>query len=353
MQPVLVTDDPRFVRHLEKMPHMESSRRIKAAREVIEDERLQGRLLAIPPRLASVEELAMVHTRDYIRKVAASAGKPLTTFDMDTQATEKSYNVARLGAGAVFSLIDAIYQKASERAFAFIRPPGHHAEPDRAMGFCLFNNIALGARYLQKKYGVKRILITDIDAHHGNGTQRAFYDTKDILYFSIHQFPAYPGSGNVGEVGEGDGEGYTINVPLGNGYRDRDFGRILYFLLAPVAREFKPEIILVSCGFDLYLNDRLCKMRVTPEGYALITFFLLDMAQRLCNGRILFAMEGGYSLRGIRECAFRTIQEMCDMPTVSAKAIRQVTEADPAKLAFLQKVFEVQKKYWTSLRRFL
>jgi len=331
------------------MPHMESSRRIAAVREILANDRLQGKLQIVPPRPATVDELSMIHTQEYIEKVAASAGKALTSFDMDTQATEKSYDIARLGAGAVFSLLDEICKGTAERAFAFIRPPGHHAEADKAMGFCLFNNVALGARYLQRRYGLKRILIADIDAHHGNGTQRAFYNDKDVLYFSAHQFPAYPGSGNFGEIGEGAGEGYTINVPLGNGCGDRDFSRILYFLLAPLAREFKPEIILVSCGFDLYENDRLCKMRVTPEGYALITFFLLDMAQRLCNGRILFVMEGGYSLRGIRECGLRTIQEMCDIPTLTAKVIRRVTEADPSKLSFLKKVFEVHKKYWTSL----
>ena len=349
MKPVWVIKDERFLLHLDKMPHMESSSRIKATFAVLENETLKGKYLTVPPRLATNDELAMVHTRNHIERIAKSSGKALTSFDLDTQATEKSYEVARLGVGAVFNLMDEIWTSKNGRGFAFIRPPGHHAEPDRAMGFCLFNNIALGARYLQQRYAVKKIMIVDIDAHHGNGTQAAFYDGNDILFFSMHQYPGYPGTGSLGEVGQGKGEGFTVNVPLEKGCGDQDVARIIYFLLKPITESFHPEIILVSCGFDMYINDRLCQMRVTPEGYALITFLLLEIAEQICSGRIAFVMEGGYSLRGIRDCSLRVMQLLCDIPSLNRHTIHKVIESGYSKISFLKKVFEIQKKYWNHL----
>ncbi len=349
MPPVLVVKDRRFAAHLERMPHIESDRRMLAAISIFDNEALRGKWLEIEPRLALSEELAWVHTPAYIEKISASAGKPLTSYDLDTQASSMSFDTARLAVGAVFSLIDKIWKGDGRRGFAFVRPPGHHAEPDRAMGFCLFNNVALGARYLKNRYGVERVMIIDIDAHHGNGTQKAFYDTDQVLYVSMHQFPAYPGTGNMGEVGLDRGEGYTINIPLGKGCGDYDFARIIHFVIGPLAAEFCPGMILVSCGFDLYLHDRLCGMRVTPDGYALITFFLLNIAEQVCNGRVLFVMEGGYSLKGIRECGARVIGELCDIATLGRKQIDKVIGSTGSKLSMIRKVIAVQRKYWKHL----
>jgi len=191
--------------------------------------------------------------------------------------------------------------------------------------------------------------IIDIDVHHGNGTQAAFYDSADVLFVSLHQFPGFPGSGNFGEVGRGPGEGFTVNVPLAKGCGDRDIARIIYYLINPLALAYGPEIILVSCGFDLYLRDRLGGMRVTPEGYALFTFFLLNIAERVCNGRILFVLEGGYSIQGIQECGLRVMRELCNIPTLTPNSIERVADANPARLSYLKKVFEIQKKYWNNL----
>ena len=346
ISPVLVVKDERFVQHLEKMPHIESYRRIQAAFSIFENKTLSGRWLEIEPRLASPEELGLVHTPEHIAGISASAGKPLTSFDLDTHASAKSYDTARLAVGAVFSLIDEIQKGNAKRGVAFVRPPGHHAEPNRAMGFCLFNNVALGARYLQTRYDVERVMIIDIDAHHGNGTQAAFYETDTVLNVSVHQFPFYPGTGNVGETGAGNGEGYTVNIPLGKGCGDKDFSRILHFFITPLAQAYAPEILLISCGFDLYLHDPLCGMRVTPVGYGLMTYFLLEMAERICNGRIIFVMEGGYNLRGIRECGLRVLQELCDVPTLSRKQIEKIIKADGSKLSTVKKVKAVQKEYW-------
>ena len=226
--------------------------------------------------------------------------------------------------GGVFNLLDEILSGKGKRGFACVRPPGHHAEPDKAMGFCLFNNVALGARYLQERYGMKKVMIIDIDLHHGNGIQNTFYDTDQVLYASMHHFPSYPGTGRFGEVGTGKGEGFTVNIPLGKGQGDENFARIVYFVLNPIAQAFQPEFILIACGFDLYERDRLGAMRVTPDGYGLITFFLLAIAEKVCQGRIGFIMEGGYSLRGIRECGFRVMQELCGVSSLDSKKLDKI-----------------------------
>ncbi|HEX5681401.1 MAG TPA: hypothetical protein VFX82_11260, partial [Desulfobacterales bacterium] len=262
-----VVCDDRFTLHLANIFHLENAKRCEAIRSVLEDPSLSGKLTRIAPRPATPEELAWVHTPAYIARVAATAGRPLTSFDLDTQTTERSYETACLAAGAVFNLVEEIWSGRIQRGFAAVRPPGHHAEPDRGMGFCLFNNTALGARYLLRRHGLKRIMVVDIDAHHGNGTQAAFYDTDEVLCVSIHQFPGFPGTGKLGEVGRGKGEGYTVNVPLRKGHGDGDFLCILHFLVRPLARAYQPEIILVPCGFDLWLHDRLAEMRVSAEGY--------------------------------------------------------------------------------------
>ena len=350
MQPILVLKDDRFTQHLEHVFHLENPRRMRAAWEVLKDPSLAGKWIEVTPRLASTDELTWVHTPEYIEQVARTAGKSLSSLDMDTQTTEKSYEVARLAAGGVFSLLDEIWAGKAEQGFAFVRPPGHHAEPNRAMGFCIFNNVALGARYLKERYSVKRVMIVDIDVHHGNGTQAAFYDTDEVLFVSWHEFPAFPGTGNLGEVGQGKGEGFTVNIPLGKGNGDWDFARIVYFLINPIARAYYPEIILVSCGFDLYLHERLGGMRVTPGGYAIITLLLKEIAQRVCNGRIAFIMEGGYSLKGIRECSLRVMQELCDVRTLRRDKIDKMKTNRVNRFSTLKKVIEIQKKYWKNLR---
>jgi acetoin utilization deacetylase AcuC-like enzyme len=346
MPPVLVIRDERFGLHLEKVPHLESPKRIKAINAVLNDPSIQGRWAEVQTREASLDELAWVHTPDYIQSVARSAGKPLTSFDLDTQASERSYEVARLAAGSVFNLLDSIWNGKGKRAFACIRPPGHHAEPDKAMGFCLFNNVALGARYLKERCSAKRVMIVDIDLHHGNGIQKVFYDTDEVLYVSMHHFPSYPGTGNFGEVGAGKGQGFTVNVPLGKGQGDDEFARIIFFLVNPLAQAYKPEMILVPCGFDLYQNDRLGTMRVTPEGYGLITFFLLGIAEKVCQGRIAFIMEGGYSLRGIRECGLRVMQELCGVSTLDPKRVDKIVASSPRRSSAISKAMEVHAKYW-------
>ncbi|MFH1999956.1 MAG: GNAT family N-acetyltransferase [Planctomycetota bacterium] len=343
---IQVVSSKKFTEHLENIFHLENARRIDAIHSALDHASLDGRWSGIVPRPATLEELAWVHTPEHIRLVASTAGKPLFSFDPDTQTTEKSFEVAQLAAGAVFNLLDSVWDGESSRGFAAIRPPGHHAEPGRAMGFCLFNNAALGAMYLKKKYGARKVMIIDIDAHHGNGTQAAFYDTDEVLYLSMHQFPGYPGTGALGEVGRDRGEGYTVNIPMRRGFDDRHFARAIHFIARPIATAYRPEFVLVSLGFDLYRNDRLGVMSCTPKGYALFTSLLQEIADEVSQGRIAFIMEGGYSVKGIRECGLRVFQEMCGINTLNRNAIDKIKRCSVSQRHFLRKVVDVQKKYW-------
>ena len=347
--PVAVVIDQRYQNHLMGVTHLENYKRIKIIENLLENRCLVGKWSKIVPRFARKDELAWVHTFEYVEQVAKTAGKSLSSLDFDTQTTEESWSTARLAAGGVFSLVDEIIQGRSQRGFAFIRPPGHHAGPGKGMGFCIFNNIALGARYLKHRYKVSKLMIIDIDAHHGNGTQKVFYDTDEVLFISIHESNSYPGTGRVEDTGKGKGEGFTINIPLEKGSRARDIGRALYFIAGPVAQEYKPQMILVSFGFDLYIHDRLAGMKVTPNGYAQITALLLEIAEHSTRGKMAFVMEGGYSIKGIQECGLAVMKEICNVQEVNQEKIDRIRTSDLSRLANLKKVIKIHKKYWQVL----
>lgn len=347
--PLLVFRDASLNDHLRGVFHLENARRLGAIEAVLEAPLLKGKWTGIPGRMASDEELAWVHTHAYISKISATAGAPLRNLDLDTQTTAASWDVARRAVGGVFSLLDDILASPSRRGFAAVRPPGHHAEPERAMGFCIFNNAALGACYLKHAKGLARVMIVDIDAHHGNGTQTAFYDSRDVLYVSMHQFPCYPGTGNFGEVGEGDGEGYSVNIPLAKGMGDREFVQVIDRLVDPLACGYEPEMILVSCGFDLYRHDRLAQLVGTPDGYAMITRLLCRIADLVCGGRIAFIMEGGYSIKGIEACGAKVIQELCSIPAFDRARLEKILSDPGPPFTSLQKVITLHRKYWSIL----
>lgn len=348
--PVLVIEGQPFVRHLQGVFHLENPKRMAAVETVMNHPSLAGRWQAVAPRPATIEELAWIHTRDYIDQVAQTAGQPFASLDLETQTTADSYETARLAAGGVFCLIDRLRAGKEKRGFAFVRPPGHHAEPDRGMGFCLFNNTALGAAYLKRRHGAARVMIVDVDAHHGNGIQTAFYDTDDVLYVSLHRFPGFPGTGQLGEIGRGKGTGFNVNVPLGKGQGDLDVARVLHHIVLPLAREYRPEAILVACGFDLYQYDRLGGMAVTPNGYALIARLLITMAESVCGGQILFILEGGYSLRGIRECGLRVMQELCGLSAVNGNMLAKVQNTAPSRFSIIPKVMAIHHN-WGAFRQ--
>lgn len=339
-----IVKDTRYLDHIAEYPHVESPKRLSEVYAVLEKGDLSDKFMKIAPRMATHSELEWIHTTAYINQIASTKERPLTVLDPDTYASSLTYDTAKLAVGGVFSILDSLFKGDISNGFALIRPPGHHAEADRAMGFCIFNNIALGAKYAMQNHGAKKALIVDWDLHHGNGTQNAFYQDPDVLYFSTHQFPYYPGSGNYDEVGQGEGKGYTVNVPLSPGQDDKVYIQIFRKVLSPIALSFKPHIILVSAGFDVYFDDPLGGMRVTPKGLASMTRILLDLARELCDGRILFVLEGGYNLKGLQDCIVAVLKEMSGGSILKEDNFSQGEEKSVNPQ--IEKVIKIQKQFW-------
>jgi histone deacetylase 6 len=290
--------DERFLAHRAPYDHPEHPGRLTAIWRRLEQEGLAARCRRVAAREASDTELGRIHTAAHVAAVDATARADFQQLDPDTYACRDSALAARLAAGGLVDLAAAVADGRLSNGFALLRPPGHHAEADRAMGFCLFNNVAVAARALQAG-GRQRILIVDWDLHHGNGTQNSFWEDPDVLYFSTHQFPFYPGTGAIDETGVGAGLGATVNVPWPGGMGDVEYLAAFDRVLLPAAREFAPEIVLVSAGFDAAEGDPLGAMRLTPAGYAQMTARLATLAQ----GRLVLALEGGYDLEAISKSA--------------------------------------------------
>jgi acetoin utilization deacetylase AcuC-like enzyme len=253
---------------------------------------------AIAAREATSDELELVHDARFVEALDALRGK--TGFlDPDTYVSPHSIEAARRAAGGLVALVDAMIETA-QPGVALLRPPGHHARPGRAMGFCLLNNVAVAAAHARKS-GIARVAIVDWDVHHGNGTQEAFYDDPSVLYVSTHQFPFYPGTGAVGETGEGEGKGYTINIPLRAGEGDGEYRAAFDRIVSPALEAFAPELILVSAGFDAAARDPLAEMNVSAEGFAYMARALAEQAKRTAKGRIAMVLEGGYDLVALEE----------------------------------------------------
>jgi acetoin utilization deacetylase AcuC-like enzyme len=279
--------------------HPERPQRLGAILGAIEAAGLDDTLTQISPRRATTDELALVHHPDQVELMQAISAEGGGRLGYDTPLSAESYDIALLAAGGVLTAVDAVLDGTVQHAFACGRPPGHHATPTEGMGFCLFNNIAVGARYALREKGLGRILIVDWDVHHGNGTQDAFYEDSDVLFFSIHQSPLYPGTGARREGGLGAGAGYNLNAPVPAGSVDEDYTRIFEETLIPAAREFSPDLVMISAGFDAHEDDPLAGMNVTTEGFGALTRLVRDIADEHCGGRIVSTLEGGYSLSGL------------------------------------------------------
>lgn len=314
MHQTIVLQDDRFLDHKTRYGHPESPDRLVAIYDAIAADKEKIQYAAVAPREATVEEIALNHGTDYIHTIEKTSGKDYVSLDPDTHTSAGTWKAAVLAVGAVLTGIDLIQNSTAGRAFALVRPPGHHAEQSRAMGFCIFNNIAVGAHYLRAAHRMERVFIFDWDLHHGNGTQHSFYNSSEVLYLSVHQYPYYPGTGAYDEIGQGQGAGYTVNIPLSGGQGDRDYAYIIEQIVAPVARQFKPQFMLISAGYDIYHHDPLGTMQVTPQGFYGMAQSLVRLADELCGGKILFALEGGYHAAGIAKSVQYTLRAMTSVP---------------------------------------
>lgn len=291
---------PAFRKHQTGWAHPEKRQRLNAITESLKREELRDRLLHPAVRPATVADLATVHDLHHIERIrAACEAGGLFEPDEVTIGAPGTYEAALMAAGAVLTAVDAVMDGTAVNAFCAVRPPGHHAERDRAMGFCFFNNVAIGARYLQLRHGIGRVAIIDWDVHHGNGTQQAFYEDPSVLYFSLHQYPLYPGSGRACEQGSGAGKGFTINCPLGAGSTDSDYLRVFRSDLMPALARFQPEFILISAGFDAHRDDPLAGMAVTEAGFGDMTRLVMESAAQYCGNRLVSVLEGGYDLNAL------------------------------------------------------
>jgi acetoin utilization deacetylase AcuC-like enzyme len=344
--PAIIKDD-RYLEHDPGEGHPESPNRLRVIHDLLDRE--FSSLPHVPLRLAMENELALIHDPFYIQTVANTEGKRFSRLDPDTGLCARSYEIARLAVGGLLEAVDALVSRpsspvSSSSVFAFVRPPGHHAEQDRGMGFCIFNNIAIAAAYAKEQYGLKKVLIVDWDLHHGNGTQHAFYSDPSVLFFSSHQYPYYPGTGGFDEVGSGKGEGFTVNAPFPTGFGDAEYLAVYDRTLRPIAIEFKPELVLVSAGFDPYYKDPLGGMGVTGAGFGALASVVRGIAEQTCGGKVLITLEGGYNPEGLRDGVRAVLQAFSGVPqTVHAPAA-------PAAERVIQSVISHQKKYWKSLR---
>jgi len=353
MSRTIVLTDESFLHHETRPGHPECPERLESIYAMLATDEVKKLVAGAKPRKATKEEIALNHDPGYIGRIEKTANRGFTSLDPDTNTSDGSWEAATHAAGAVLTGIDMIEDGKADNAFALVRPPGHHAEYARAMGFCLFNNIAIGARYLSKRFGLGRVLIVDWDIHHGNGTQNAFYDSAEILYFSTHQYPYYPGSGGFDETGEKTGRGFTVNVPLSGGQGESDYLKIFQDILGPVAAAYRPEFILVSAGYDIYHFDPLGTMDVTPRGFYVMTLFLKQLAESLCGGKLLFALEGGYNVKGIAESVKQTLFALAgaDVSDGQNRASSDEKRGCSAKTEdIIRKVKNVQSVFWPCLK---
>jgi acetoin utilization deacetylase AcuC-like enzyme len=279
--------------------HPERPERLTAIRDHLAGRGLLQPLLQIRPASCPIDRLARVHDTAYIDAIRRACERAPARLDPDTAVSEGSWEAALLSAGGALAACDAVVSRRARAAFVCTRPPGHHAERARAMGFCLFNNVAVAARYLQDAHGLERVAIVDWDVHHGNGTQEIFEADGSVFYFSTHQYPFYPGSGAAGETGRGEGRGSTLNVPLPPGAGDREYLAVFRDRLRPALDRFRPDVILISAGFDAHRSDPLAGMSLTEEGYAGMTAVVRDAAQAHGRGRLVSLLEGGYDLQAL------------------------------------------------------
>lgn len=342
MAKVGIVLDKLYVDHDNGMGHPETHERILAIVDMLNFTKLIDEVKKITPRDATKEEITLVHTPEHYDKMASTKGKPKVFLDADTSTCPVTFDAAVRASGGMLSAIDSVLNGEVDRAMPFVRPPGHHAEADKPMGFCIFNHVAVGAAYLTRVKGLQRVLIIDWDVHHGNGTQHIFDNDPSVLYFSTHQYPFYPGTGGLSEKGSGEGLGYNVNVPLPPGMGDSDYLKVFHEILGPVIEQYKPEFILVSAGYDTFFEDPLGGMKITPEGFAKQARFLTDAADKHSNGNIVFILEGGYNLDGLWISNKEVLEELLDKKKSNYSVVGDTSQVDST----IENVKKEYSEYW-------
>lgn len=309
MAKTAVVIDKEFLKHLPGEGHPERPERVKVLLDLASGLD-PAKFKLLPPQPARRADIEATHGADQVKLIEATAGHNRYALDGDTITCRDSFGVSLLAVGGFTGLLDAIATGDCRNGFALVRPPGHHALRNRAMGFCLFNTMAIGAEYLRRVHGAQKILIMDWDVHHGNGTQEAFYADPSVLFMSTHQYPYYPGSGGAKEVGSGAGEGFTINIPLPAGCADAEYAQVFDDIVVPAAETFAPQWILVSAGFDPHRRDPLGGMEVSEAGFTFMAQRLLGLADKFADAKIAFLLEGGYDLAGLRASVAAVLEVM-------------------------------------------
>jgi acetoin utilization deacetylase AcuC-like enzyme len=291
---------PDYLKHDTGSGHPERPQRLESLIQHLLTTPLWSSMSHLRPSPASLDAIHLIHPERHTAmvKVRCQVGEIMLD-EGDTRVCKDSYDIALLAAGGVLQAIDEVVAGRLTRAFCAVRPPGHHAEASKVMGFCLFNSIAIGARYAQSKHGLERVAIVDWDVHHGNGTQQAFYEDDSVLFISLHQYPYYPGSGAASERGAGRGEGFTLNCPMGAGSVEKDYLDAFQAQILPALRRFQPQLLLISAGFDAHTDDPLAGIKLTDESYRRMTELLLEISEKYCGGKIVSVLEGGYNLQAL------------------------------------------------------
>jgi len=333
--------DSRYLDHSAGRSHPERPQRVEILNQVVQVMRRDA-LEVVSPRSATAEEIELCHDAAYFDLVRRSAEFSRYDFDPDTHASPATFATAMLAAGGVLTAVEAVTQGAADNSFALVRPPGHHALPGRAMGFCFFNNIAVAASWLTTSGGLERVMILDWDVHHGNGTQAIFYSSRRVLYASTHQYPFYPGTGGLNELGAGEGKGYTVNLPMPATFGDAEYLAAFDRILMPIGRQFRPQAILVSAGFDAHHRDPLANMQVTEAGFAAMARRIKRLAAECCDGRLVLALEGGYDLEALAASVQAVLEEL------GREADEPLTAAPPSPRIgpWLERAQAVLRPYW-------
>lgn len=329
--------NPRHAAHDEPR-HVEQAARLHAITATLNASGLRASLLEIPARPATEDQLLAVHSPSMIELVRWSANRPHSWIDHDTYTTSASWDAALMAAGTAVAVVEAVVGGSARNGFALVRPPGHHATPTESMGFCLFNNVAVAARYAIDHLSIGRVAIVDFDVHHGNGTQDIFYTDDRVFFCSTHASPLYPGTGAEREIGSGKGHGTTLNLPLPHGVGDAGFARLFDDVVIPAIRRYRPDLILVSAGYDGHWADPLGPLTLSVAGYAALTRRLMEVAEEVCRGRIVLVLEGGYHLRALSASAMACLEVLTNKNSIVVDPLGPAGELEPDVSALIARM---------------